>query len=230
MDALDPTSPLQQPTGVGRWRKLAIVLAVLALLGWLVSLALRPSTAPSPRAQPPRITHVTLPPPPPPPPPPPKPELEPPKPQPRMLDKPMATPDPSPPKPAQAPPGDPLTAAAGPGDNPFGLQAGDGGGTRIGGGGGGGSPFAAYAASVQRAVQMLLQRDEKTRKGRYRATVAVWLNSDGSIARTRVIASAGTPELDAAIAQALQNKPLPQPPPADLPQPIQLRIGALAPG
>ncbi|OAG65687.1 TonB family protein [Xanthomonas floridensis] len=230
MQSLDPGHPLQETTGVGRWRKGAIVLAVLALLGWLLAVALRPSAPTMARSQPPRITHVTLPPPPPPPPPPPKPEPEPPKPQPRMLDKPMAAPDPSPPKPSEAPPGDPLTAAAGPGDNPFGLQAGTGGGTRIGGGGGGGSPFAAYAASVQRAVQLLLQRDEKTRKGRYRATVAVWLNSDGSIARTQIVASAGKPELDAAIARALQNQPLPQPPPADLPQPIQLRIGALAPG
>ncbi|WP_022973036.1 TonB C-terminal domain-containing protein [Xanthomonas maliensis] len=229
MPDVDSLPPLQDSTARGRWRKLAIVLAVLAVLGWLLALALRPSPSTPQRSQPPRITHVSLPPPPPPPPPPPKPEPEPPKPQPRVQDTPVAAPDPTPPKAADAPPGDPLTAAAGPGDNPFGLQAGNGGGTRIGGGGGG-NPFAAYAASVQRAVQTLLQRDATTRKGRYRATVAVWLDRDGSIARAQIVASAGTPELDAAITRALLHQPLPQSPPPDLPQPIQLRIGALAPG
>ncbi|MFC6841137.1 TonB family protein [Xanthomonas theicola] len=221
MDTLQYTEPPR------RWRKLGATLLALLALGWLATLLLRPSQPGPARAQPPRITQVMLPPPPPPP----KPEPESPKPQqqPRPLQAAEPTPQPKPDA-EQTPPGDPLTAPAGPGDNAFGLQAGDGGGTMIGGKGGGGGPFASYAASVQRAVQQLLQRDERTRKGRYSATVAVWLNPDGSIGRLQILSSAGKPELDAAIVRALQDQPLPQPPPASLPQPIQLRIGALAPG
>jgi TonB family protein len=221
--------PLHYTEPPRRWLKVGAALLALLLLGWLVSLLLRPQQAAPTRAQPPRITQVMLPPPPPPPPP--KPTPEPPKPQERPQPLQAAEPTPQPkPDTAPTPPGDPLTAPAGPGDNAFGLQAGEGGGTRIGGKGGGGSPFGGYAASVQRAVQQLLQRDERTRKGRYSATVALWLNPDGSIGRLQILQSAGKPDLDAAIVRALQNQPLPQPPPASLPQPIQLRIGALAPG
>ncbi|MCW0395947.1 hypothetical protein NB696_002843 [Xanthomonas sacchari] len=212
-----------------RWLLPGAGLLALLLLGWLATMLLRPHPVMPTRTQPPRITQVILPPPPPPPPP--KPEPEPPKPQERLPPKPLQAAEPTPkPDAAPTPPGDPLTAPAGPGDNAFGLQAGAGGGTRIGGQGGGGSPFASYAASVQRTVQQVLQRDERTRKGRYTATVALWLNPDGSIGRLQVLRSAGRPELDAAIVRALQNQPLPQPPPPALPQPIQLRIGALAPG
>jgi TonB family protein len=79
-------------------------------------------------------------------------------------------------------------------------------------------------------VQQYLQRDDKTRKGRYSATVAMWLDPDGTVRRSQVIGSTGKPELDAAIVQALQGRALPQPPPAGMPQPINLRIGAVAPG
>lgn len=203
------------------------VVGVLAVMAWLVW-SLMQGAGPTTKRQPPRITQVILPPPPPPPPPP-EPE--------KTTDEPKPvenTPFESiePPKEESAePPGDPLTADAGPGNNEFGLQAGTGGGgTRIGGGNGGGNPYAGYAAMVQRTVQQYLQQGEKTRKGRYSATVAMWLAPDGTIQRSQVIAGTGKPELDAAIVAALQGRSLPQAPPAEMPQPINLRIGAISPG
>ncbi|WP_242111812.1 TonB family protein [Luteimonas aquatica] len=208
------------------WLVALVVLGAFALLVWWVAKLMQGGPSVQKR-EPPRITQVILPPPPPPPPPPPK---EPPEPkEPELVDTtPLQEIAPTPETPA--PPGDPLTADAGPGNDAFGLPGGEGGGTRIGGKGGGGSPFAGYAATVQRAVQQFLQRDKDTRKGRYSAVVAVWLRADGSIERSQIVTSAGKPELDAAIVRALQDQTIPQAPPADLPQPINLRIGASAAG
>lgn len=215
-----------QPSRWSRALGVAGALGVLALLGWLVW-SLMQDAGPVQKRMPPRITQVILPPPPPPPPPP-QPEQEP-EPEKPVENTPFESIDP--PKDDSAdPPGDPLTAEAGPGSNQFGLTPGSGGGTRIGGKGGGGNPYAGYAAMVQRNVQQYLQRDDKTRKGRYSATVAMWLNADGSIQRSQIVATTGKPELDAAIIAALQGRSLPQAPPADMPQPINLRIGAIAPG
>ncbi|MGO4259091.1 TonB family protein [Lysobacter sp. TAB13] len=215
-----------RPSRLSRALGVAGALGVFAVLAWLVW-SLMQDGRPMPKRTPPRITQVILPPPPPPPPPP-----QPDKVQEEeklventpfeALDKPQED--------SPEPPGDPLTAEAGPGSNEFGLQAGNGGGTRIGGKGGGGNPYAGYASMVQRSVQQYLQQADKTRKGRYSATVAMWLNADGTIQRSQVIASTGKPELDAAIVAALQGRSLPQPPPAEMPQPINLRIGAIAPG
>jgi TonB family protein len=199
-----------------------IVVAGAGLLVWFVYVLMH-DTGPVRKYQP-HITQVMLPPPPPPPPPPPKPQ--PPKEEKLREPKPFEALKPQP----QKAPDTALTAPPGPGANNFGLQAGDGSGTVIGGKGGGGSPFAGYAMVVQQSVQQMLQRYENTRKGRYSATVALWLAADGTIQRSQIITSAGKPELDAAIVHALQGQTLPQAPPADMPQPINLRIGALAPG
>jgi TonB family protein len=198
------------------------VFAAAGLLVWFVYVLMH-DTSPVRKYQS-HITQVMLPPPPPPPPPPPKPQ--PPKEEKLLEPKPFEALKPQPDKPVD----NQLTAPPGPGANNFGLQPGDGSGTQIGGKGEGGSPFAGYAMVVQQAVQQMLQRDEDTRKGRYSAVVALWLAPDGTIKRSQIITSAGKPELDAAIMHALQGQPLPQPPPSDMPQPINLRIGAIAPG
>jgi periplasmic protein TonB len=219
--------PLIRPRTRARsrfWILPVSVIAAMALLVWCLSTLMR-DAGPVRKYEPPHITQVMLPPPPPPPPPPPKPE--PPKEQKMVETKPF---EPMKPQPNKPPPDSALTAQAGPGANNFGLQVGDGSGTRIGGNGGGGSPFAGYATVVQQAVQQMLQRDEDTRKGRYGAVVALWIAADGTIQRSKIISSAGKPELDSAIVHALQGQSLPQVPPADMPQPINLRIGAIAPG
>ncbi|MGH8079614.1 MAG: TonB family protein [Lysobacter sp.] len=216
-----------RPSTLSRALSVLGVLGVFAVIAWLIW-SLMQDSKPVVKRTPPRITQVILPPPPPPPPPP-QPDKVPEE-EKLVENTPFESLDP-PKDDSPEPPGDPLTADAGPGNNEFGLQAGNGGGgTRIGGKGGGGNPYAGYASMVQRTVQQYLQRDDKTRKGRYSATVAMWLNTDGTIQRSQVIASTGKPELDAAIVAALQGRSLPQAPPAEMPQPINLRIGAIAPG
>ncbi|MGO1072796.1 TonB C-terminal domain-containing protein [Lysobacter sp. CA199] len=215
-----------QPSRFARALGLVGALGVFAVLAWLVW-SLMQDSRPTSKRMPPRITQVMLPPPPPPPPPP-EPEKVPEE-EKLVENTPFEALD-TPKEDSPEPPGDPLTAEAGPGSNEFGLQAGDGGGTRIGGKGGGGNPYAGYAAMVQRTVQQYLQQSEKTRKGRYSATVAMWLNADGTIQRSQVVVTTGKAELDAAIVAALQGRSLPQAPPAEMPQPINLRIGAVSPG
>lgn len=215
-----------QTSRLSRALGLVGALGVVAVIAWL-AWSLMQDRAPVNKRMPPRVTQVILPPPPPPPPPPQQEQVPE---EPEMVENtPFEALD-TPKEDSPEPPGDPLTAEAGPGANEFGLQPGNGGGTRIGGKGGGGNPYAGYASLVQRSVQQYLQRDDKTRKGRYSATVAMWLDADGTIRRSQVIGSTGKPELDAAIVQALQGRALPQPPPAEMPQPINLRIGAVAPG
>ena len=198
-----------------------IVIAAAGLLAWCVYVLMH-DTGPVRKYQPPHITQVMLPPPPPPPPP----KPQPPKEEKLQEPKPFEAMKPQ----AQKPPDSALTAPPGPGANNFGLQPGDGSGTLIGGKGGSGNPFAGYALVVQQAVQQMLQHDEDAHKGRYSAVVALWVAPDGTIQRSQIITSAGKPELDAAIKHALQGQSLPQAPPADMPQPINLRIGAIAPG
>jgi outer membrane biosynthesis protein TonB len=214
------------------WVVLALLL--LAGAGMLGARLLRNEGVPQRRAIT-TVMKVVLPPPPPPPPPP---QQPPPQPQ-KMLEQPKVT-TPEAPKPAQAkpspqksapsavprPPGNPLTAEAGPGANPYGLAVGNGGGDTIGGGGGGGggSRFGYYAGLIQSQIQAALQRDEKTRYGRYGLMVRVWLGPSGQVTRASLVGSTGNATLDGAIARVLGSLAIGEAPPQDMPQPVNLRI------
>jgi TonB family protein len=188
------------------------------------------------------VTRVILPPPPPPTPPPAL--KEPPPPEKQTLVQ--AAPKIAEPKPAQAPPrpaakpspslakpGAPLTAAAGAGPDNYGLGVGNGGGDTIGGqggggGGGGGDSYGWYAGVIQSQVQVALRRDDRTRGGRYRAAISVWLNAEGQVTRTQIVSFSGDNGLESAVAQALSGLSMGQAPPAGMPQPVHLRIAAQA--
>jgi TonB family protein len=140
---------------------------------------------------------------------------------------------PSPQKPAASsvprPPGNPLTAEAAPGANPYGLAVGNGGGDvigGIGGGGGGGSRFGFYASLIQSQVQAALQHDEKARAGRFKLMVRLWLGPSGRITRAQLVSSSGSTSLDAAIERALGGVTIGESPPPDMPQPVNVRISA----
>ena len=168
---------------------------------------------------------------PPPPPPPKEPPPEAPKPleTPRVQEpKPLAK-APDKPKPAPAQANSPLTGAAGSGSNPYGLQVGNGDGSVIGGSGGGGgtgSNFGFYAAMLQSQVQSALKRDEKTRTGRFHVSVKVWLGPAGQVTRTQLTSSSGDPAMDSTLTRVIGGLSLGEAPPAGMPQPIHLRIGA----
>ncbi len=169
--------------------------------------------------------------PPPPPPPPPPPVQKPPEPQ-KMLEQPKDEKPLDKPKEADKPP-EPLAldAKGGPGSNSFGLGGRPGGDSLIGGnGGGGGSRFGWYASIIQKQIQDALQKDDKLRNGRYRVSLAVWLSASGKPDRVKLISTTGNRDIDDHIQQALAEMPaLPQAPPHDMPQPVNLRIDAKPP-
>ena len=167
----------------------------------------------------------------PPPPPPPKPEEKPPEPQIKKEEVKMPEPDKPPdPQPAQAepPPGPDLgvdAAGAGAGDS-FGLVGKPGGKdiTTIGGGGGG-NRFTWYAGLVQGQIQKAMARNSKLRGTEFKAVVSIWMGADGRIERSELAGSTGNAETDQLIRLALADiVPLRDAPPADMPQPIRLRV------
>lgn len=137
-----------------------------------------------------KTTAVILPPPPPPPPPP-KPEQVEQPPEPTIappIEQPMDTPPPPDANNDPAPGDNALTAREGAGPSNYGLQRGDGGGTRIGGrpGGGTGDANRAYAAQAQSCIQRAAQADRDLAKGRYNANLTVTMASNGRFANSSV--------------------------------------------
>jgi protein TonB len=168
---------------------------------------------------------------PPPPPPPPPPKVEQPKlDQPKMdvPDK-MDSPKDAPPDKADAPPpGADLGVDAngtGGGDS-FGLVGKKGAAGLIGGGGG--NRFAWYGGLLKDRVQEALQKDKKVREaGDIRIQVNVWISQSGNVTRVDLVSGSGSDEVDNAIKAALKAlPPLREGAPADMPQPIRLRVAA----
>jgi protein TonB len=220
---------------VERWR--TVFWATVTLLALVVAFVLlrdlfqQNTAAPVPRPVT-TITQVQLPPPPPPPPPPkekPRPiqQLQP-KEQTPQMQKPSAKAPPS--KAPRAPPGNPLTARAGPGSNQYGLAVGNGGGDTVGGGGGGGDPFGYYDGVVAARIRELLQKDDTTRYGTWAGTITVWLDHAGHVQRVSIDASTGDARRDSAIIASLVGSSIGAPAPDGYPTSREIRIGARAPG
>lgn len=166
--------------------------------------------------------HVIRPPPPPPdepPPPPPPPE--------EKVD--VHEPDPEPdPTPSNEPPPSEqlgLDAEGGAGGDAFGLVGHKGGRDLLASGG---SAFNYYGGLVKNEILEQLQNDVETRKACKASSVVnvqVWVGADGTTQRTRSTQSSGDRACDKAVESVLSRiKHMPQPPPADMPQPISLRI------
>lgn len=158
-----------------------------------------------------------------PPPPPPKVEEPPPPPVEEEVDVPE--PEPQEPMPSNEPPaGDQLgiDAEGGAGGDGFGLVGRKGGRDLLASGG---SAFTWYAGLIKNEIVEELERDKRARSGPYSVLVRVWINTDGTIERVRLAQSTGDRERDQAIEAALtQIRRISQGPPADMPQPINLRI------
>ena len=133
--------------------------------------------------------------------------------------------------PKEAPPKDepPLgTGIKGDGPDSFGLSDKPGNG-RIGGGGNG-SKWGWYASQVQSRIQQALQQNRKTRTANMNIKVQVWPDSTGRISRAQLAGSTGDPSLDSALRdEVLNGLQLQEPPPADMPAPITLRLTAHRP-
>ena len=83
-----------------------------------------------------------------------------------------------------------------------------------------------YAGIVQTDLQKLLQADKRTRKGRYRVGIKLWVGQEGRVLRLEVFKSSGDRERDEAISRVLANVALSEEPPANMPQPIRVMISA----
>lgn len=156
---------------------------------------------------------------------PPPPENEPPPPPPEeKVDVPEPKPEPAPTPSDAPPPGDQLgvdAAGAGAGDG-FGLVGRPGGRDLLATGG---SVFAWYGGVVKNEILDKLQDDPRIRSGSYSVGVRIWVKHDGAIERANLIGSSGDKERDRAIERVLaQMTRLSQPPPANMPQPINLKI------
>jgi outer membrane biosynthesis protein TonB len=143
-----------------------------------------------------------------------------------MVEQPRVKPQEAKPKEAKAPdkpPGPPGPPASGPASD-YGIGGGGGGGGGIGGGGGG-SEFGWYASEVSSRIHDALSQNQKTRMASLRLKVRVWPDRSGRITRVELGASSGDPAVDAAIKnEVLDGLVLPDPPPANMPLPIVLRI------
>jgi protein TonB len=150
-----------------------------------------------------------------PPPPPPPPEEEVDLKEPEQAPDPVASNDP--------PPGDlGLDADGTAGGDSFGLVGRKGGRDLLGTGG---SAFSWYAGLLKGEILDELQRVKSARSGAYAVSVKVWVRADGSVERIRLAQSTGDRNRDRDIEDALSRiGRVSQSPPADMPQPVSLRI------
>lgn len=164
-----------------------------------------------------------------PPPPPPPPEQKPPEPEVKDEVK-MPEPEPQPQQAEEAPPPSEqlgLDADGGGSGDAFGLAAKKGGRdiTTIGGGGNNRAQFAWFTGLVQSHLQEQLQKNERLRKQNYRLTLKVWFKPDGSVERYELVGPSGDDEIDRNLKMVMQElPPLRQVPPAELPQPLKVRV------
>jgi protein TonB len=162
-----------------------------------------------------------------PPPPPPPPQQKPPEPE---VKQEVKAPKPEQPKQEEQapPPGEQLgldAKGSGSGDA-FGLVAKQGGTdiTKIGGPANH-AQYAWFTGQVQTFLQDQLQKNDKLRKADYRVVMRLWFTKDGRIDHYELAGSTGNAEVDRYLQAAIgELPPLKQPPPADMPQPVKLRV------
>jgi len=210
--------PDQPPQSFFRRFRIAIIVTSFVLAVIIVIAKFASGSAVSKRDS---ITLVSIAPPPPPPPllrPPPPPQQEE-----QKMEQPMIKEE----EPKEASKSEPLsTGIKGDGANNFGLSSKPDHGL-IGQNGGRGTKWSWYAKQVQGRVQQALQTNRRTRSASMNVSVRVWPDPSGRIRRAQLSESTGDPGLDAAIRdEVLTGLQLDQPPPADMPAPITLRLAA----
>ena len=152
---------------------------------------------------------------------PPPPPIEQPPPQPEVKEE-VNIPEPHPVAEENVPPpGDLGVDADGNGSDGFQLRARKGGRDLLGAG----SPFAWFAGRIEDSIRKVISANKKVRNANYIVQVNLWLNRDGSVERFELTDSTGSPDIDHSIKLALARiEPLGSELPADLKQPVRLRI------
>lgn len=200
-------------------------LVVLGLMAWGVSALMGGKS--KPQKTPPKISLVA---PPPPPPPPPKIEK---KPEPPKEQKELKVEQPIPkPAPPQAAPELKMEGAAGDGPSAFGagkvtsddlskLGKGTGSPEKTGMF----NPFNNYANTLKGELQRYLRKNNELRRRRYAVEVHVWVSASGELQRFELLGGTGDADTDEAIQQAMKAlSGFGSAPPAQMPQPIRLKI------
>ena len=157
-------------------------------------------------------------------PPPPPPNQPPPPPPPPEVKVHIPTPEKQPTPTDHPPPAQNLglDAKGGAGSDAFGLVGRPGGQDIIGEGG---SAFTWYAGLLKDQIVNQLGAEPNARSDSYAVVISVWVGDDGTIQRVEIAKSSGDPQRDQSIQAALTRLGrLSQPPPADMPEPITLRI------
>jgi len=156
-------------------------------------------------------------------PPPPPPDLPPPPPPPEeKVDVNEPKPDPTPSN--DPPPGQQLglDADGTAGGDAFGLLGNKGGRDLLASGG---SALSWYAGLLKNEILDKLNGEKQARQSNYSVVVSVWVRDDGTIDKVRIVQGSGSRDRDHAIETALARMTrLSQGPPADMPEPITLRI------
>jgi protein TonB len=209
------------------WRKFAIAAGLLAIVVvlafWMLKSMGGHSSAPKRQT----VKIAVLPDTPPPPPPP---KVEP-KVEPEKKDiQPQQQPDQ--PKLQEAPPEPQQLKMDGPaGDGPSAFAAGQVNseykGGEIGTGAGGGAnkmQFALFTGRLTRHVQAELARVAELKGQAYRVNVRLWLGAGGDVQRVELASSTGDDALDQLLRHSLSRIPALDQVPANLPQPLSLRI------
>ncbi len=195
-----------------------VLLVVFGIGGFFAVRGLGGAGVPAP----PKVQEISLIQPPPPPPPPPK--LEEPPPPEQQLDVPEPEPEPVPEDAAadEPPPGEDLglDAEGVAGADGFGLRAKKGGRGLIGGG----DRNRWYAGVIQRDLQGLLADNDGARGAKYSVIVKLWISADGRVERFELSDSTGDDQSDKALRGTLSGLRLSDSPPADMPQPVKLRV------
>jgi hypothetical protein len=117
------------------------------------------------------------------------------------------------------------TGITGPGGGPdLGLGSGLGGGGGYGEGGGGGSKYGWYASEVQDRIADAVRNDPRMRHGAMNVIVRIWPDATGRIKKATV-SNGGNTTLGSTVQDSiLTGLQLPEPPPADMPLPIVMRL------
>ena len=117
------------------------------------------------------------------------------------------------------------TSITGPGGGPdLGLGSGLGGGGGYGDGAGGGSKYGWYAAEVQDRIADAVRNDPRMRRGAMNVIVRIWPDATGRIIKATV-SSGGNSTLESTVQDnILTGLKLTEPPPADMPLPIVMRL------
>jgi TonB family protein len=117
----------------------------------------------------------------------------------------------------------------GAGSDAFGLAARKGGRSLLGGTSG--SVIHWYGGQIRRVLESELPNllsDTHARKHSYAVILNIWIGPDGQLSRAELASSSGKPEVDEALRSAIPKLRLglEKPPPANMPQPVKIRLNA----